>query len=68
MTLTKPASGNNPALTEDDFLNLNGLILAIEVCGDALNGIANPEAAKKALPVLAKLARAEVIGVSEVLA
>lgn len=69
MTMTNhPASGNAPGLTEDDILLLNALLLAIEVCSDALNGMTNPEAAKKALPMLAKLARAEVIGVSKVLA
>ena len=70
MTNKTPAPGNAPGLpktplrapiTEDDMVNLYGLALAMEVCSDVIDGLLDPETAKRALPSLVRLHREEIM-------
>jgi len=45
---------------ELDLCNLHGLSLAVELCADAMNGLCDADLARRAMPTLAKLLRAEV--------
>ena len=47
-------------ITEDDFTTLTGLSLAIEVCSDVIDGLIDPDTARKALPTLVRLQRQEL--------
>lgn len=65
MTKETPTPGNPAAFPEagfeDDMCDLHGLAAAMEVCDDAIEGVAaNPKLAQRAMPSLIRLMRAEL--------
>lgn len=68
MTTDALATPPRDALREPDLCDLHGLSLAVELCADAMNGLCDADLARRAMPTLAKLLRAEVDKLAKVAA
>ena len=69
MTKETPIPGNPAGFPErnleDDMCHLHGLAAAMEVCDDVIEGVMDPNLARRAMPSLIRLMRAELARVAE---
>ncbi len=69
MTKETPIPGNPAGFPErnleDDMCDLHGLVAAMEVCDDVIEGVMDPKLARRAMPSLIRLMRAELARVAE---